>query len=404
MISKKEGSYKELVKDCQKKIEQFREENEFWKLEREGYRRRRIEGESFLWLVPTDDIPQCCYVEPDYIRPSQKHGDKSNMEDPHVSGLGQEDWSFGIHTAKHNYHKPLAYNIVWNTPFDEQIVPADCMTHGAVKERGNIKRGVPPMLRLTDDFIRLTLLRSALAESSKFRASIAGSIEYEQASLNEIRDWESTIKSNFYDVDESLDSFVHSLKLEQYSNLLSLPAGRHFVTGPAGPDAGSLKLIYDWHIESIASSEGLPPWLVNATSDNDSFASSLTTESAQVKTFETDQQESCELSRKVYRKALALMYSQDILTKVDIIVEPESTLTRDGKSEAETHVLLCKSGLESLTTARAILGLDAEEEEKLIKEEKERGIGMEAIGDTVTGKPKSIDAQRQDAEGDKKEQ
>ena len=122
------------AKEAQRIVDRFIDEREYLALRRERRRRMMIEGEAFLWLqkpaIPEEPM-ECCYVEPDYIRPSQR--ESTNQEDPHLGGQSGEDWSFGIHTPKHQYWRPLGYQIVWNDT-EEQKVSAGDMFHTAVRE------------------------------------------------------------------------------------------------------------------------------------------------------------------------------------------------------------------------------------------------------------------------------
>lgn len=371
------------ARQAQKYIDQFTDEQDYLAKRRERRRRMMIEGEAFLWLEDPKDIkvesPTACYVEPDFIRPSQKSS--TNQEDPHISGGygGQagEDWSFGIHTPKHQYWKPLGYQIVWNDN-DEQKVSVRDMVHTAVRERSNIKRCLPPAFCLVDDMIRLTLLRAALADASKFRAGIGGVIKYEDASHNAIRSYAETIASGSYRQMEEQPT-VSPITADSYTNLIQLPPGRDFVKGPDYPDVNSLQAIYSWHLLAIAQAEQVPESMISGEAAGSSYASAVVSESSSVIEFEALQEQECAVDRKVLKRILQAYIDKDLLPKnffekYEISVEGEAMVARDAKSETETSILAIEAQLCSRQTAATQLGFDYQKEKPMIEEEKKQSL------------------------------
>lgn len=378
----------EAQKKAQKYIDQFREENEFSQKEMERYRRRMIDGEAFMHVFFSKDNisksnpdPSCEveFIEPDYVRPSQKG--LQGQEDPNMSGqTGQEDWSFGIHTPLHRYYKPLAYQIVRNDNTEVKI-DAKYITHSAERERSNIKRCLPPLLSASDDLIRLTVLRAALAESSKFRAAIGGVIEYEEASQGALESGDDIYGRSLVGCNEDEVGYqAREWESKSHANILELAPGRKFIfpTEAFNPDA--LALIYDWHIWAIAQQFQVPEWLVKGASAGASFADSLTAESPSVVEFENEQAIECRYTRQAINCELQYRIDNENLPKdffkeYSLDVQSDSVITRDSKSEMETHVLAVQNQFESISTARTKLGMDPEKESTLIETEKKLGLG-----------------------------
>jgi len=389
------------LKAAQRAIDRFVDQQDYLAKRKERRRRMLIEGEAFLWLADSRDpaaSPTACFVEPDFIRPSQREG--TNQEDPHISGggygIGQagDDWSFGIHTAKHQYWKPLGYQIVWND-LEEQKVRVEDMFHTAVRERSNIKRCLPPAFCLLDDMIRLTLLRAALAEASKFRASIGGVIKYEEASAGAVRSWVDTVGGRCLSGTDQ-PTTIEPVDASNYTNLIHLSPGRDFVKGPDYPDVNSLQAIYDWHTRALAQAEQVPEWMVSGAAAGSSFASSLTSESSSIIEFESEAAIECRYDRDVFKRVLAAEVAKEKLPKdffdnYEICVEPDSMVSRDVKSETETAIMVVQAGLCSKQTAAAQLGYNLEAEKPLIEQEQAQAIEVAqqnaAAGLGPDGKP-----------------
>ena len=382
------------AQQAQKYIEQFIDEQEYQSKRKERRRRMMIEGESFLHVEDGNDLatksPTACYIEPDYIRPSQK--ESTNQEDPHLSGVAGEDWSFGVHTPKHRYWQPLGYQIVWNDN-DETKVAANDMIHTAIRERSNIKRCLPPAFCLLDDMIRMTLLRAALADASKFRASIGGVIKYEQASGQGTRSWAETISGGSYRMTDDLPR-IEAVSANNHTNLIQLTPGRDWVDPPAYPEINSLQAIYGWHIQAIAQAEQVPEWMVSGAAAGSSFASSLTSESSSIIEFEALQEAECLVDRCVLKRVLWAYVHKDLLPKdffekYDVNVEGEDMVSRDNMSETETAVMCVEAGFCSKHVAAAKLGFNYEQDKPMIDQEREEDAqNAQDLGiDPMTGRP-----------------
>lgn len=427
VIRKDKGTETSTVqKTAQKYVDQFREENEFSQKEMERYRRRMIDGEAFMHVFFSQDnvtkanpFPSCEveFIEPDFVRPSQKG--LQGQEDPNMSGQDGEDWSFGIHTPRHRYYKPLAYQIVRNDNTEVKI-DAKYITHSAERERSNIKRCLPPLLSASDDLIRLTVLRAALAESSKFRAAIGGVIKYEEASQAAIETIDDIYGRSLSGCSGEDEVGYHAREWEakSHANILELAPGRDFMfpTETFNPDA--LGLIYDWHIWAIAQQFQVPEWLVKGASAGASFADSLTAESPSVVEFENEQAIECCYTRRAVCQELQYRVDQkklpdNFFEDYELDVQSDSVITRDSKAETETAVLQVQNQFNSLYGARASLGLDPEKVETQIAAEKQLGLGPVWSAEAREGRseqpekkqveegsPQTTDGQRQKLEGE----
>ena len=412
----------EAQKKAQWFVDRFVEENDYHEKETERCRRRMIEGEAFEWIAdprkPSKETAtgegacEVAFIEPDYIRPSVLRSE--GAEDPRVGGGGGsgQDWSFGILTAPHRYYLPLKFNVVWNDN-DEQVIDAKRMVHAAERERSNIKRCLPPLLSVSDDLIRLTILRSALADASKFRAAIGGIIKYEEASEESIATGDNIYGRSLDGSSEDPDWNVREVKLAAYANLIELPPGRDFIFPPAATDAAALTLIYDWHLQAVAQQSQVPEWLVKGASAGASFADSLTAESPSVVEFESEQARECRFSRRAIKRELQYRVEVGHLPanfwdEFDLDVQSDSVITRDSKAETETAKIQVESQLNSLRGARAQLGLDPDVVEKQIAVEKAAKTGpvwdetaREGKGDqTEEGGAQTTDGKRQELQGE----
>ena len=411
------------AKQAQKYIDQFCDQQDYQAKRKERRRRLMIEGESFLWIedpseltestyLKTGSTPTVCYVEPDFIRPSQK--ESTNQEDPSLGGpRGKPDWSFGIRTPHHQYWRPLEYQIVWNDNHETKV-PVKDMVHNAVRERSNIKRCLPPAFCLLDDMIRLTLLRAALADASKFRAGIGGVVEYDEASEGAIRSWQEAVRGGGIRQDDTPPR-IDAVTATNYTNLISLPPGRHWSKGPDYPDINSLDTIYKWHIQAIAQAEQMPEYMVSGAAAESSFASSLTSESGGIIEFEALQEAECLVDRRILKRILAAYIEKDLLPKdffsrYDVMVDGESMISRDAKAETETAVMAVEAGFCSRQVAATNLGFDYQRDKPLIDEEREeddnraQDLGVNPMTgkpdvDPAKGSPQTMNGKRTQLEG-----
>ena len=401
----------QAAKDAQRVIDKFLDTRNYMALRCERYRRKMIEGEAFMWLTPVrDDVPEACFVEPDFIRPSQR--ESRNQEDPSLGGGGANDpdWSFGIRTPHHKYWQPLEFQIVWNDNEEEKVDAAD-MFHSAVRERSNIKRCLPPMFAEADDLVRLTLLRAALAEASKFRASIGGVVKYEMASQGSISNWEDTIRRGGLSQALAGESYIRAQEVENSTNLIELPPGRDFVNGPDWPDVGCLQTLYDWHENAIAQAEQVPSWMVSGATKEASFAASLTSESPSILEFEAEAEKESAVDRLVLRRVLQMeiernRIDKDFFEKYDVRVEGKSMIARDAKGETDAAKIATEAGFCSVETASTQLGFNYAVERPIIEAEKAAGIGPrwqadpnEANGPNEAGSPETAGGEMQRLQG-----
>lgn len=393
------------MKEAQRLLDDFVDKRNYLELRRERRRRMMIEGEAFMWVEKSDEHdepPYVCFVEPDYIRPSQKKF--VNQEDPSMGGMpGQQDWSMGILTPHHQYWNPKKYQIVWND-LQEQVVDVKDMFHTAVRERSNIKRCLPPMFAMVDDLIRMTLLRAALADASKFRASIGGVVKYETASQQAISDWESTVTGG--NLGDSADAMeMMPVESAEAANIVSLAAGRDWVKGPDWPDAGCLEMLYNWHIRAIAQAEQVPEWLVSGATADGSYASATTSESVSIIEFEAEQEIECKQDKRVLTRVMELYQEQNLVDKdffeiYDIHVEGEDMTARDIKAETETAVLQVQNKFCSRATAQASLGFDPEREDAMIEGDEMQLEKEQAEADAIAeGGAKTLGGQQQKEQG-----
>ena len=304
---------------------------------------------------------------------------------------------------------------MWNDN-DEEKIDAKYIVHSAERPYSNMKRCHPPLLLSADDLIRMTLLRACLAESSRYRAAVAGVIEYEEASEEEIKTGDEIYGRSLDGAcDSDEDWEMRSLKIEGGSYLLELPPGRKFADGPLFPPGDSLTMVYDWHIRAIAQQWGVPEWVVKGASAGSSFADSLTAESPSVVEFETEQARECRYTKKSVMRELQYRIDNDHLPKSffedhDVVVRSDSVITRDSKSETETAVMQVENQLNSLQGARADLGLDPDIVDKQIAAEKEMGVGpvwsktpqMEQDKElAMSADPKTTGGKRQKLQGER---
>jgi len=273
-----------------------------------------------------------------------------------------------------------------------------------------MKRCLPMLLLSADDLVRLTLLRSSLAESSRYRAAVAGVVEYDEASEEALHTGDDIYGRPLLpdSGDESWE--MRSVKTEGGSYLLELPPGRHFAAGPLFPPGDSLAMTYDWHIRAIAQQWGVPEWLVKGASAGASFSDSLTAESPSVVEFETEQAKECRYTKATVKRELEYRIEvgqlpETFFDEYDIDVQADSVITRDSEAEMNAAVQAFTNGFASKRTCRVNLGYDPDKEEALCAEEETQGQGPQELQPDNEGSKgtstDTTDGKRQQLEGGK---
>lgn len=358
----------ELAGRVQSVIDQFIEEQEFGRRMRETFRRTRRDGEAFLRTFAIGEGRTAVrFIEPECVMAPQ-----GREKDP--------EWSFGIHTDPEDVETVLGYWVRCGQSDPGEELDVEDVEHLAINTDETVKRGYSDLECIHDTLELARKLLRNLGEGSAIQAAIAYIRQHETASKDQVQAF----------VDDASDySYINSRtgKTENFEyvgpgQIVDIPKGLTY----QGPPLASANIA--GHVEVLnallrmaAASLNIPEFMVSSDASNANYASTLVSESPFVKLAMQEQQcygdHFTRIIWRVVRNAVAAgLLPSETEDVVDITAEAPSVESRDKLAEAQRFQIEAASGVRSVQTWQAAIGLDPDEEQSLRDEWQERnGLG-----------------------------
>lgn len=331
----------------------------------ETYMRLLRDGEAFVELMPNKNgTTRVRFIEPDFIR--TPYGESTNGP-----------WSFGILTPELG-DKPEAYNVVWQDGKEEQI-PAQYIKHIKMGSVRNVKRGIPALWACYDDLIEVQKLRYITAQGIKSRNAIAYFREYNQSLPTDIQTLQ---RAQVTDTLQREDRIVDVKRIEPGS-AVDLNKNIQFKSFPPSNAAEESGKALSDHYKAIAACMSVPLWVVAGSSDEMSYASSLTTESPFVKKIGRDQQLILVFWESLFADVLEIELAKGALVDTTFGLSSPAVNVRNLAADNAYLKVLYDSGIISAQSWAAHMNFDYEKEQELrgsngasLKQDSSGGAGL----------------------------
>ena len=346
----KEPADATLALKVQNVLDNFCEENDWTRRQREIMRRRDRDGEVFCRLFPSrKGILQIRFVEPEQVFTPPRYFNEPSM-------------SFGIQTEPHDTESVLGYWI------DGTWVDGESVQHRRANVDSNVKRGFP----------LLTPVRKNLRRAEKLLRNMSVVAEI-QSAIALIRRHQTTER-------EAIRQFVQNQATKQVTDAETgqVQTFRHFSPGtiidsgsnteyqfPASAiDASKYILVLQAELRAIASRLVMPEFMLTSDASNANYASTMIAEGPAVRMFERLQHEIIGEDRQLFKSVIREAIYQNLLPektlqKVSIHAIPPMLAARDRLNEAKADAILYNLGVLSKETLSMRYGLDPTQEERL---------------------------------------
>jgi hypothetical protein len=366
VVPKTEKKDKRLVKELKDLLDEFAEENDLDERYQEEFTRTQIEGETFIRYYPQEDgITKIRFIEPDMILPP--------LSEPNDGIPEQAPWSYGILTNNHDYETPLAYNIRWPDNTDERVKEY-FIQHAKINVNRNVKRGLPSTFPCLSELDISKKLRWAAALGEAARQSISyfrvGNKADKSTILNLQAEKQTDTIQRYNSVGE-----VREVAVEQREpgSVVDINKGQEIASPPTSNSA-VFEAVSQQCLQAVAARYQAPIWLVNGSSDNSSYASSIAESDPFYKRIEFEQHRRTQYWKKVLKGVAEIAIQQgklqpDALDKLNIVVDAPDPLMRNQKDNNDVYKQLYDDGLMSGKTRLMFNGLDLDEELEQIQEE-----------------------------------
>lgn len=341
-----------LARDVQAVVDEFMRLNRWRQRQQEIVHRKDRDGECFVRLfLAADGTARVRFVEP-----AQVAAPVDRLADPSAR--------FGVQTDPDDVETVVGYWI------DGRLVDAAEIQHRKANVDANVKRGLPlffPVrknLRRAEKLLRnmsiVAEIQSAIAVIRKHRAATAAGLEQFVAGQA--------------DLSITSAGTGRTSHFQRYApgTILDAVAGTEYEFPAAGIDAGRYVIVLQAELRAIASRLVMPEFMLSSDASNANYASTMVAEGPAVKMFERLQHEmledDVELLWRVVRHAVESgRLTTEALTSVEIRGIPPRLAVRDRLKDAQADQILVRNGAMSIPTMALRHGLDAEQEEQLIR-------------------------------------
>lgn len=342
-----EETAKAVAKKTQRFITKLLKLNKWAKRQRQNVWRYHRDGEVFIRCFYQDNgYTVFRFVEPaDVYQPSNKP-DATN--------------SFGVKTEPQDVETVVGYYVAG------EFVPAEEIQHRKANVDINQKRGLPTLFTIRDHLDRaLKLLRNMSVTVANQTAISA--IRKHKATKGQVQSFASKLVTSSRQ-DRTTGQTINSAK-QPIGATLDLVEGKTDYQFPAGGlNAASPVQVLSAELRAIASSLSWPEFMIGSDSSNANYSSTMVSENPAVKSIETEQadliEDDLDLIWAAIEHAVQTGYlPPEVLSLVEIEVEPPTIVTRDPKAKADTDEILNRLKVKSVKTIASESGLDYQQEQ-----------------------------------------
>jgi len=188
------------------------------------------------------------------------------------------DWSLGVHTPAWDVQRPYGYYVQWDPTDAGDYIPAEHCVHIKWGVERNVKRGLTAFYPSWQWLLQQQDLLVNTGEGAKRLAAIAYIVQYANATASEYQAMRDASLGT-YDVTVDLPgggSKTYTRTLDNPGDVLNVPEGQEFVSGPTGHERGNAFLqIAQGILRQVAVQFCMSEGMISGDDSNNNFASSV---------------------------------------------------------------------------------------------------------------------------------
>lgn len=347
----------DLLTLCNKHLEDVLNANNWWRMEREAFKRNKRDGDTFIRFFPQDSgIPKLRFIEPEQVRQPVEAGFET---------------SFGVVTDPEDRVDVKGFQ-VWYAQDDPdgEFVPVEECVYWTNHMDMNVKRGLSDFFVLQDVMDDAGKLLRAGRQGEAVRQAIAFVRQHalaNESTILSLQAQNTDYQVPKYEIPTTARKPLENVTKVQPGETHDIPEGMEYQPPPQG-NAQNFELALHATLRAAACKWRCPQWVLTADSAEANFAAALVAESPMVKARQCDQKSSLKQYQRVWHAILELASAQGILPEdvcqyVEVCAEPIPIATRNAKEETDRNQVLSQKGILSRRTWAAREDLDFEEEQ-----------------------------------------
>ena len=346
---------KVFLSKCQTVIDKFISQNRWHIRQQEIRRRKDRDGEVFLRFFQSGENLSIRFVEPEHV---------ANPPD-------YPDDTYGIRTDPDDIETVEGYWI------SGEFVDAKDIQHRKSNVDLSSKRGLSLLYPVRKNLKRAESLLHLMAVAANIQVAIAMIRKHTNATSTEL---ENFVRDNA-DVTQHDSRTGKDTHHRMYGpgTILDINKGTDYEFPARGLNAYIYVKVLQAELRAVASRLCMPEYMLTSDASNANYSSTMVAEGPVVKLFERLQGEMVFYDVQILERALTIHPDtpDDVLTQVEIQVEPPRLTVRDKLKDAQVDTLLVDKKVMSRYTAALHNGLDPELEADRIQSEmgSELGIG-----------------------------
>lgn len=284
VIAKKHGKVKMpdgLIPSVQEEVDEFME-REHWSgcgpggMEGELFWRSRRDGEYFLAMYCSQQGKTTArIVEPEQVTDlGANQWSYEHLQHYGVPWDTNDDWTWGIHTPRHDVNYRYGYNVWWDDLAGNDYLPGGMVQHVKLSER-NIKRGISDFycslryLQKADSLLNKTVSAAAVQASIAFiRKHAEGIVSDQVQAFRAARnDWSTTF----------FTPGGGSRTIQNYGyadgTILDAPAGQDYTPGPLGTERNQVFVeVCQAALRWVATQWSMPEFMISGDASNANYS------------------------------------------------------------------------------------------------------------------------------------
>lgn len=361
----------EEVAEIQRQLDRFVQKERWFSKQQEIQRRKDRDGEVFLRLFETKDEmegePRLAirFVEPSMVGTPTEHNN-------------DEDHSMGIQTKPDDVEMVLGYHLILAVDGQTQtteFVPAEEIQHRKAGVDCNSKRGMPLLWCAVETLNDLEQIQRQMAKAAEIQTAIALIRRHETADKGTVEEFRDAMTDKTVSSGDDPTQIRKHVTQYDPGTILDAPQTIEYEFPAQGLDASRYVEVKQAGLRQVASMLLMPEFMLTSDASNANYSSTLVAEGPAVKYFERLQSETKHWDLELLWRHLEIVLGRDqasvLKDRVEIQVGMPRVSTRDEEKEARVNETYNSMHVKSLKTITGEIGLDFEQEQANIREERE---------------------------------
>jgi len=354
-LKKHAAASPQLAIAVQQLLDAFLRNNQWHRRQQETLLRMDRDGEAILRLfVDHEGSTRVRFVEPGQLVTPQELA-------------GQQAHSFGVHTDADDVETVHGYWI------DGTYIDAGEVQHRKANVDQNVKRGLPLFFPVRKNLRRAERLLRNMSIVAEIQSAIALIRRHRSGSRSAVQQFIS--QQADATVTSPASSRTSHVKRYGPGTILDAHADVDYEFPAAALDAGSYVTVLQAELRAIAARLVMPEFMLTSDASNANYSSTMVAEGPAVRMFERAQRQMIDGDLEILRRVVdhAVHRGQlpiDVLTQIEIQAVPPSLNVRNRLEESQAWRIEFESGVLSRQTWSQRCGLDYDQEQENMAEER----------------------------------